>query len=201
MVAGRAELFVQHDLVDTVGGLLLILADQNALAQRQAIRFDNDRVLALGLDVVHDLFRIVERLIFRCRNAVFFHQVFAEHLAGLNAGRSLVGAESRDADSSQCIDHAQGQRVILGDDYIIEGFFFRKLDHRVHIGGRDGLAGGIVADAAVAGCAPDLSAAGAFFQRTDDGVLTPAAANDQNFHEEPPVKHQLPATQNTPQAR
>ena len=49
--------------------------------------------------------------------------------------------------------------------------------------------------------AHQISVQRGFFQRTDDGVLTPAAANDQNFHEEPPVKHQLPATQNTPQAR
>ena len=43
MVAGRAELFVQHDLLDAVGGLLLVLADQHALAQRQAVGLDDDR--------------------------------------------------------------------------------------------------------------------------------------------------------------
>ena len=36
MVAGSAELFVQHDFLYAIGGFLLILADQHAFAQRQA---------------------------------------------------------------------------------------------------------------------------------------------------------------------
>ena len=79
-----------------------------------------------------------------------------------------------------------GQGVILGDDYIVKGFLFGKGDHGVHVGGGDGLAVGIVADAAVAGCAPDLGAEGAFFQCADNGVLAPAAAYNQNFHKRPP---------------
>ena len=47
MVAGGAELFVQHDLFHAVGGLLLVLADQHALAQGQAVGLDDDGVLAL----------------------------------------------------------------------------------------------------------------------------------------------------------
>ena len=186
MVAGCAELFVQHDLLDAVCSLPLILADQHALAQRQTVRLDDDGVFALGFDVVHDLLGVVERLIFGRRDAVFLHQVLAEHLAGLNAGRGLVGTECRDADSGQRIDHAQRQRVVLGDDDIVKGFFLGKFDHGVHVGGRDGLAVGVIADAAVAGRTPDLGAAGAFFQRADDGVLTPAAADYQNFHKRPP---------------
>ena len=81
---------------------------------------------------------------------------------------------------------AQRQRVVLGDDDIVKGFFLGKFDHGVHVGGRDGLAVGVIADAAVAGRTPDLGAAGAFFQRADDGVLTPAAADNQNFHKRPP---------------
>ena len=104
----------------------------------------------------------------------------------INAGRGLVGTECRDAHSGQRIDHAQRQRVVLGDDDIVKGFFLGKFDHGVHVGGRDGPAVGVIADAAVAGRTPDLGAAGAFFQRTDDGVLTPAAADNQNFHKRPP---------------
>ena len=37
MVAGSAELFVQHDLLDALGGLLFVLADEDALAQRKAV--------------------------------------------------------------------------------------------------------------------------------------------------------------------
>ena len=182
MVAGGTELFVQHNLLDAVGGLLLILANQHALAQRQTVRLDDNRVFALGTDVVHDLLGVVERLIFGRRDAVFLHQVLAEHLAGLNAGRGLVGAEGRNTDGGQRVHHAQRQRVILCDYRVVKGFFLGKLDHGVHIGGRDGLAVCIIADAAVAGRAPDFGAAGALFQCADDGVLTPAAANNQNFH-------------------
>jgi len=183
MVAGGTELFVQHDLADAVSGLLLALADQHALAERQAVCLDDHGVLALGPDVVHDLFRIIECLIPGGGDAVLLHQILAEYLAGLDARRSLIRAERRNADSGQCVHHAQRQRVILCNDHIVKGFILGKLHHGVHIGGGDRLAAGIIADAAVAGCAPDLGAAGAFFQRADDGVLTPAAAYNQNFHD------------------
>ena len=178
MVAGSAELLVQHDLLHAVGGLLLVLTDEHTLAQSQTICLDDDRVLSLGPDVVHDLGRVVKRLIPGGGNAVFLHQVFGEDLGSLDAGRCLVRAESRDTDRCQRIDHAQSQRVVLRDDDVIELFLRCKRDHGVHIGGLDVLALGVIADAAVAGCAPDLAAVRALLQCLDDGVLTSAAAND-----------------------
>ena len=186
VIARCAELFVQHDLFHAVGGFLLVLADQHALAQGQAVSLDNDGILALGADVLHDLGGVVKGFVLCGRDAVFLHQVLAEHLACLDAGSGFVGAKGRDTDSSQGVDHAQRERVVLGNNDIIKGFLFGKGDHRVHIGGGDGLAVGIVADAAVAGCAPDLGAEGAFFQCADNGVLAPAAAYNQNFHKRPP---------------
>ena len=178
MVAGCAELFVQHDLLDAVGGLLLVLTDEHTLAQSQTICLDDDRILALGPDVIHDLGRVIKRLIPGGGDAVFLHQVFGEDLGSLDAGRCLIRAESRDADRRQRIDHAQSQRVVLRDDDVIELFLRCKRDHGVHIGGLDVLALGVIADAAVAGCAPDLAAVRALLQCLDDGVLTSAAAND-----------------------
>jgi len=93
MVAGCAELLVQHDLLDALCGLLLVLADQHALAQSQAVGLDNHRVLALGLDVRHDLSRVIKRLILRGGDAVFLHQVLGEHLGRLDAGSGLVRAK------------------------------------------------------------------------------------------------------------
>ena len=186
MIARCTELFIQHDLFHAVGGFLLVLADQHALAQGQAVGLDDHGILALGTDVRHDLGRVVEGLVLGGGDTVFLHQVLAEYLAGLDAGRGFVGAKGRDADRRQGVDHAQGQGVILGNDYIVKGFLFGKGDHGVHVGGGDGLAVGIVADAAVAGCAPDLGAEGAFFQCADNGVLAPAAAYNQNFHKRPP---------------
>ena len=182
MVAGGTELFVQHDLLHAVLGLLLVLADEYTLAQRQTVRLDDHRVFVFAADVVHHFGRVIKGLIVGGGDAVLFHQIFAEHLAGLDAGRGGVGAEGGNAHRGQCVHHAKGQRVILRHHHIVKGFFFGKGHHGLHIGGSNGLAFGIVADAAVAGCAPDLGAVGAFFQRPDDGVLAAAAANNQNLH-------------------
>ena len=73
MVAGGTELFVQHDLLDAVSSLLLALADQHAFAERQTVCLDDHRVLALGPDVIHDLCRIIECLIFGGGDAVLLH--------------------------------------------------------------------------------------------------------------------------------
>ena len=181
MVAGCAELLVQHDLLDTVGGLLLVLADQHALAQSQAVGLDDHRVLAFGLDVRHDLGRVIKGLILRGGDAVFLHQVLGEHLGRLDAGSGLVRAESRDAGLCQLVHHAQGQRIILRHHDVVKLFLNGKAHHGLHIGGLDVLALGVVADAAVAGGTPDLAAVGALFQCLDNGVLAAAAANHQNF--------------------
>ncbi len=53
------ELFVQHDLVDALGGLLFVLADEHALAQRKAVGLDDYGVFALSLDILHDLGGVV----------------------------------------------------------------------------------------------------------------------------------------------
>ena len=177
MVAGSAELFVQHDLFHAVGGLLLVLADQHALAQRQAVGLDDHRVFALGLDVLHDLGRVIECLILGGGDAVFLHQVLGEDLGCLNAGSSLVRAKGRDANLCQRVHHAQRQGVILRHHDIIKFFFGRKGHHGLHIRGLDVLAPSVIADAAVARRAPYLAAVRALFQRLDDGVLTPAAAD------------------------
>ena len=132
MVAGCAELFVQHDLLDAIGGLLLVLTDQHALAQCKAVCLDDHRVLALGADVIHDLCGVIEGLVLCGGDAVFLHQILGEHLGGLDAGSGLVRAKGGD---------------------------------------------GVIADAAVARCAPDLAAVGALFQCLDDGVLAAAAAH------------------------
>ena len=178
VVAGGAELFVQHDLLDAVGGFLLVLADQHTLAQRQTVRLDDNGVLALGADIVHDLGGIVKGFVFCRRDAVFFHQILAEHLAGLDAGGSLVGTESWDAHLRKLVHHAQCQRVVLSYHNVVKGFLLGKGDHGGYIGGGNGFALSVIADTAVAGGAPDLGAAGAFFQGADDGVFTSAAAHN-----------------------
>ena len=181
MVAGGTKLLVQHDLLHAVGGLLLVLADQHALAKSQTVGLDDHRVSVLCADVVHDLGGIVEGLIFGRGDAVFLHQVFGKDLGSLDAGCGLVRAKSRDSDGGQRIDHAQCQRVVLRDHNVIKCLALGKRNHLFHIGGLDVDAVGVIADAAVAGCAPDLPAVRALFQCLDDGVLAAAAADDQDF--------------------
>ena len=181
MVAGCAELFVQHDLLDAVGSLLLVFADEHALAQCKAVRLDDHRVLTLGADVIHDLCGVIEGLVLCGGDAVFLHQVLGEHLGGLDAGSGLVRAKGGDACLCQRIHHAQCKGVVLRHHNVIELFFHCKAHHGIHIGGLDVFALGVIADAAVARCAPDLAAVGALFQCLDDGVLAAAAAHYQNF--------------------
>ena len=181
VVAGSSELFVQHDLLDALGGLLFVLADEHALAQRKAVGLDDHGVFALSLDVLHDLGGVVEGLILCGGDAVLLHEVFREDLGCLDAGSGLVRAESRDADCRQRIHHAQCQRVVLSHHDVVELFRLRKADHRFHVGGLDVDAVGVIADAAVAGRTPDFAAVGVLLQCLDDGVLASAAANDQNF--------------------
>ena len=181
MVAGSAELLVQHDLLDALGCLLLVFADQHALAQCQTVGLDDHWVLALGADVIHDLCGVIEGLVLCGGDAVLLHQVLGEHLGGLNAGCSFVRAKGRDAHSGQRVHHAQSQRVVLRHHNVIELFFYGKAHHGVHIGRLDVFALCVIADAAVAGCTPDLAAVRALFQCLDDGVLAAAAAHYQNF--------------------
>ena len=187
MVARSAELLVQHDLLQAVLGLGLVLADEDALAQGQAVRLDDHRPLALRADVREGLGGVVEGLVSGGGDAVLFHQILGKHLGRLDAGGRLIGAEGRDAHRRQGVHHAQGQGVVLGDHHIIELFLFGKGHHGLHVGGLDVLAPGVEADAAVAGRAPDLGAGRALFQGPDDGVFAAAAAYDQNFHRCPPL--------------
>ncbi len=177
MVAGSAELFVQHDLLHAIGGLFLVLADQHALAQCQSVGLDDHGVLALCLDVIHDLGGVIKGGILCGGDAVFLHQVLREHLGGLDAGSSLVRAKGRDAHCCQCVHHAQRQRVILRHDHIIKLFLGSKGHHGLYVRRLDVLAFGIIADAAVTRSAPDLAAVRALLQCLDDGVLAAAAAD------------------------
>ena len=81
-----------------------------------------------------------------------------------DAGSGLVRAEGGDAHLCQCVHHAQCKGVVLRHHNVIKLFFHCKAHHGIHIGGLDVLALGVIADAAVARCAPDLAAVGALFQ-------------------------------------
>ena len=50
-------------------------ADQNALAQSQAVRLEDDGEFRLCLQILDGLVRIVKILIGRCGDIVFFHQI------------------------------------------------------------------------------------------------------------------------------
>ena len=54
--------------------------------------------------------------------------------------------------------------------------------HAVDVGRLDGNTLRLSGNAAVARCTPDMVNLGALLQCMDDGVLTAAAADNQNFH-------------------
>ena len=83
-----------------------------------------------------------------------------------------------------CKDAAEAESVA---DKFDDAFGFAKFHHLVDVTRTDRHTGRILADAAVAGRAPDLGAGRALFQGPDDGVFAAAAAYDQNFHRCPPL--------------
>ena len=181
-VARSAELFVQHNLFEPRFGRGLVLTDQHALAEREPVRLDDDRVLAAAADVAERRVGVVKGFIVGGRDAVLLHQILAEHLARLNAGGRGVRAEGRDAGLGHRIHHAKGQRVVLCDHRVVDRVLLRIGDHRRDVGGLDIDAGRVVPDAAVARRAVKSRVQGAFLQRADDRVFASAAADDQNLH-------------------
>ena len=159
-------------------GLLLVLGDDHALAQGQAVGLDDSRVLALGLDVLQSGGGVGKDLIPRGGDAVLLHQVLGEHLAGLNLGGGGVGAKAGDTRGLQEIHHAGGQGVVRGHKHQIHLLLLGQGQHALLVHGVYREARCVPADAPVARGAEHRLNLGAFFQLADNGVLPPAAADN-----------------------
>ena len=143
--------------------LLDRLRDDDALAERQAVRLDDDG-RALRLNIGAGGLRLGEELILRRGDAVLFHQILGKGLARLDDGGLFVGAEARNARLAQRIDRAEGQRIVRRDDGVVDPVRFRKFDLRGDVLCADlRHADRVGGDAAVTGQAVNFLNCGIFF--------------------------------------
>ena len=181
MVAAFAEHLVFHHGLDGIHGFLPGLGDNHAFAQCQTVRLD-DGGDGSGFQVVQGSFHVVEHLICGGGNMVFLHEVFGEDLAALDDGSVGSGTKAGDADFVQGIHRTQHQRVVRRNHGIVNAVFRGKGHQRRDVRCADVDAGGICSNAAVAGQSVNFGNRFIFFQFLDDGVLSPAATDNHDFH-------------------
>ena len=80
------------------------------------------------------------------------------------------------------IHATQHQGIVGGDHGVVDGVLRGELDDTLDILRADVLAGRVGGDTAVTGEAVDGLHGGVLFNGFDDGMLTSAAANDQQIH-------------------
>ncbi len=73
--AALAEFQLVDHLMDSSNGLILILSDDNALAQSQTVSLDNCRIAVLLLEVSDSAVAVGEDLIEGSRNVVLLHEL------------------------------------------------------------------------------------------------------------------------------
>ena len=143
--------------------LLDRLRDDDALAERQAVRLDDDG-RALRINIGAGGVRVGEELILCRGDAVFFHQILGKCLARLDDGGLFVGAKARDARLGQRVHRAEGQRIVRRDDGVVDPVRFRKFDLRGDVLCADlRHADRVGGDAAVTGQAVNFLNCGIFF--------------------------------------
>ena len=137
--------------------------DNDALAERESVRLDNDG-RALRLNIGAGGVRVGEELILCRGDAVFFHQILGKCLARLDDGGLFVGAEARDARLGQRVHRAEGQWIVRCDDGVVDPVHFRKFDLRGDVLCADlRHADRVGGDAAVTGQAVNFLNCGIFF--------------------------------------
>ena len=179
--AALPEDLVLHQGADRLPGLLTGLADEDALAQGQAVGLHH-RGQGAGLHIGQGGFRTVKYLVGGGGDAVAPHQVLGKHFAALDGGGVLRGAEAEDPGGLQSVHRPQHQGIVGGH----HGEIHRVGPHELHNGGdvlgADGHALGVGGDAAVAGQGVDGLRPWVLLELLNDGVFAASAANDQNVH-------------------
>src|SRR5439155_7020405 len=95
-------------------------------------------------------------------------------------GRRTEGAEPG---GGEAVDEAEGQRQLGADDGEIDVAFLREAQEPLHIVGGDRHALRLLDDAGVAGRTVERADAGALPELPHQGVLAPAAADDEHAHQ------------------
>ena len=114
LVAGGAELPLQHHFPQSLFGRLAGLANQNALSERRTVRLEHHRNLA-GLEIA--LCRLVVRkaLVSCRRNLILFHEFLRESLGALKNRRVFLRPEDLESRFFQKVCESADQRIVHAD--------------------------------------------------------------------------------------
>src|SRR5208282_2960191 len=124
---GRPEPAATHRIVDGTDCRLAIGAYRHALAQRQAVRLNDDRSTMVG-DVTARRVCIVKRLIRGGRHARGLHHRFGERLAGLDLRGSPGRPENLYPRGSELVDDSRAQWIIGSHDDQVDLLLAREGD-------------------------------------------------------------------------
>ena len=162
--------------------MLSCLGNNYAFSKGKTVCLDNSGQRS-RFNIFQSVIGILEDLIGRRWNAVFFHEVFGEDFTALDDGSLGLRAETRNANFLQAIHTAEYQRVVRCYYGEVHRVLLGKFDNAVQIrcpNFRD--AGGVCSNAAVSGKGVDFLHVRIFFDFGDDGVLSSAAADYHDFH-------------------
>ena len=179
--AAFTEALFLHDGANRGFCLFKALGDDNALAESKSVGFDDGGIFR-ALKVCDRLGGVVENLIRRRGNTVFFHEIFCKNLAALNCRSSLIRTEAGYAGIVQSVDCAEHKRVVRGNNGKINAVFNGETHLRVYILCAYINAYGVARNAAVSRQSVYFTDPAALFQLFDYGVLAPAAADHHYFH-------------------
>jgi len=161
--------------------LLVIRAEQDTLAERQAVRLDDGGIAVFLPDIAQRLGRIFEHLVPGCGDGILLHQILGKHLAAFQNRGVRPGAEGRDARRLEGVHHSRHQRIVRSHEHHIRPARLRERHDAANIGGSHVVARSVTRYAAISGRAEQAAAAGTLPQLADNGVLPSAAADNQNI--------------------
>ena len=180
-ISGIAELLVHHQLTDPVLCGCQIFADQDALAQGKSGSFENDGERSC-LKIGQRLVRVIEGLIGRGRNAVFFHQILGKSFASFDDSGVCGRAENTQSLCFKGVHNTCAERIVHAADSEIDLFLFCNSRQCCEIHGPDRNALGNTCNAGVAGSAIQLRHTAAAQDRIRDRMFSAASADEQYLH-------------------
>ena len=181
--ARGAKRRVHHHVVDGVKSGLDIHRDDDALARGESVRFDDDG-RSLLLDVLLGRLGVGKALVLCGGDVVLLEEVLEETLGALEPGSVLGRAEARDVSSDEGIGDAVDEGRLGTDHDEADIVVLAEFDDSGVVGVLDVHDLNVVLDddAGVAGRAEELATSGALLEAPAQGVLAPAAADDEDVH-------------------
>ena len=181
--ARGAERRVDHHVVHGVQGGLYVHRDNDAFARGESIRLDDDgRTLFLYVGLGR--LGVGEALVLGGGDVILSEEILEETLGALEPGGVLGGSEARDVGSDEGVGDAVDEGRLGTDHHEADVVVLAELDDSGVIGVLDvhDLNAVLDDDARVAGRAVELAAGGALLEAPAQGVLAPAAADDEDVH-------------------